>query len=253
MAGFSDVAFQLPPNASTYHDTFEARYITLYLEEYIDSHVYNGVSLRDRIKFGYRVGKVERLSSGWSISMLEPSGQIKQSIRASRLVVASGITSIPNMPNLPDQAIFKGLVLHHKQFGSFSHSGLNDSKVRHVVVLGAGKSSADMVYECIKKGKDVSWVIGTNGDGPGLFFPPGGGGRYRNSVEHGATRLNACFGPSSFMPDSWLLKLFHGSGYGRDYLEKKIKATDEACRRVAAYQTRADARKEFENMEPAGS
>ncbi|KAL9066454.1 MAG: hypothetical protein Q9157_007137, partial [Trypethelium eluteriae] len=253
MSGFSDVPFRLPPNALTYYDTFEARYVTLYLEEYIDSHLYNGTSLRDRIKFGCRVEKVERLSSGWSISMVEPSGHTKQDIRASRLVVASGITSIPNMPNLPDQGVFKGLILHHKQFGSFSRSHLDNPKIKRIVVLGAGKSSADMVYECIKKGKDVNWIIRADAQGPGLFIPPQGGERYRNSIEHGATRLNACFGPSSFMPDSWLLKLFHGSDYGRGYLEEKIKATDQACRKVAAYQTRADAQKEFEELEPAGS
>ncbi|TEY70192.1 hypothetical protein BOTCAL_0110g00110 [Botryotinia calthae] len=41
MTDFSDIPIVLPPDVNTYHDTVEAKYVTKYLEEYVDVHVYN--------------------------------------------------------------------------------------------------------------------------------------------------------------------------------------------------------------------
>lgn len=49
MAEFSDQPVILPPNEKMYHGFFPAKHITKYLEEYLDSHVYNGKSLRERV------------------------------------------------------------------------------------------------------------------------------------------------------------------------------------------------------------
>ena len=62
MSGFSDVPMNLPPDAATYHDIFEAKYVTKYLEEYVDSHTYSGKSLRDRIMFKVKVLKLDKAS-----------------------------------------------------------------------------------------------------------------------------------------------------------------------------------------------
>lgn len=50
----------LPPDAFTYHDTFDAKYVTKYLEDCIDNHVYDGMSLRSRIFFGHRIQRVHK-------------------------------------------------------------------------------------------------------------------------------------------------------------------------------------------------
>lgn len=55
MTSFSDVALQVPEGAPKLHDTFESKYVTQYLEEYVDSHVYNGSSLRSRIRLNTEV------------------------------------------------------------------------------------------------------------------------------------------------------------------------------------------------------
>ncbi|KAF7879280.1 hypothetical protein EAF04_000477 [Stromatinia cepivora] len=60
MTGFSDRPIVLLPEAHTYHDTFEAKYVTQYLEEYVDVHVYGGKSLRDRVIFGFKVAGIEK-------------------------------------------------------------------------------------------------------------------------------------------------------------------------------------------------
>lgn len=45
MTGFLDILINLSPEAETYNDTFEAKYVTQYLEESVDAHVYNGEKL----------------------------------------------------------------------------------------------------------------------------------------------------------------------------------------------------------------
>lgn len=57
MSGFSDMPLTVPQDAEVFSDIFEAKYVTEYLEKYIDDHVYCERSLRGRIKFP-RFGKL---------------------------------------------------------------------------------------------------------------------------------------------------------------------------------------------------
>lgn len=253
MAGFSDVPITLPPNAPSYYGTFEAKYVTQYLEDYINSHVYIGSSLRSRIHFRHRVEEVEKTDGLWTV-ITRDSQNAHREFRSSKIVVAAGLTSIRNMPNLLlHEQEFNGSICHHKSFGAISKSLLNTPDCKNVVVLGAGKSATDMVYESVKKGKIVSWIIRKTGEGPALFFPAPGGGRYENSTEKGATRLNASFSPSSFMPKLWLARLIHGTSAGRDYLSRKSNGVDQSCRDVAAYQDREGALPSFKTLETTAS
>lgn len=248
MVGFSDIPFTLPPDAPTYYGIFEAKYVAKYFEDYIESHVYNGASLRSRILFGNRVEKLEKTESVWTIHTEDFQGG-ERIFKSAKLAVATGLTSLPNMPSLPHQTEFKGPIRHHKHFGDVSKSLLSSSDCKHIAVLGGGKSATDMVYESVKKGKSVSWIIRKNGEGPALFFPAPGGGRYENSVEKSSTRLMAFFSPSSFMPSSWLARLIHGTNIGRNYLIKKTQDGDQSCRDAAAYRTREGALPSFRNLE----
>ncbi|KAM3075820.1 hypothetical protein ACMFMG_007946 [Clarireedia jacksonii] len=239
MTGFSDVPLTstIPADAPLFYDTFEAKYVTSYLEKYADSHVYNRMSLRSRIMFNHRVVKVEKKGDTWVVYTEGGAGEVFQT---RKLVVAVGHTSAPNMPLLPNQEQFQGYIGHHKAFSEASRIVLPNSK--RVAVLGGGKSAVDMVYECVKKGKEVHWIIRKSGEGPALFFPaPAKDSRYKNSVESSATRYKACFSPSSFMPSGilgWLLRLFHGSRYGVNYMTKMVEANDQHCRALAGYQNR---------------
>jgi len=253
MVGFSDVPIALPLDAPSYYGCIEAKYVNQYLEMYIDSHVYMGSSLRNRIHFGHRVEKIEKTGGLWTVSTRCSHGG-QQEFRSFKVVVATGLTSLPKMPTfLLHQEEFKGPVRHHKDFGEVSKSLLNTSDCKNVAVVGAGKSATDMVYESVKKGKSVSWIIRKNGEGPALFFTAPGGGRYENSTEKGATRLNATFSPSSFMPNLWLARLIHGTNMGRDYLTRKSQADDQSCRDAAAYQDRDGALPSFKNLEATTS
>ena len=253
MVGFSDVPIVPPLDAPSYYGCIEAKYVNKYFEEYIDSHVYNGSSLRSRIFFGKRVEKVEKTDGMWTIITMDShTGQ--RNFRSSRVVIAAGLTSLPNLPTfLLDQKNFKGPIRHHKHFGEVSKSLLSTPICKNVVVLGGGKSATDMVYESVKKGKSVSWIIRKHGEGPALFFPAPGGGRYENSTEKGATRWSASFSPSSFMPALWLARMIHGTNMGREYLTRKSQEGDQSCRDAAAYRDRKGALPTFKNLETTTS
>ena len=64
----SDVPISLPPDAVTYHDIFEAKYVTKDLEEYVDSHMDSGKSLRDRNMFKVKVLRLVETGGSWRIT-----------------------------------------------------------------------------------------------------------------------------------------------------------------------------------------
>ena len=253
MIGFSDVPFTPPLDAPSYYGCIEAKYVNKYFEDYIDSHIYDGSSIRSRIHLGKRVEKVEKTDGMWTVST-RGSHTGKWNLRSSKVVIAAGLTSLPNMPTfLLHQETFKGTICHHKHFGEVSKSLFTSSGCNDVVVLGGGKSAIDMVYESVQKGKNVSWIIREHGKGPALFFPAPGGGRYENSTEKGTTRLSAAFSPSSFMPTLWLAKIIHGTKMGRDYLTRMSQEGDQSRRDAAAYRDRRGALPSFKNLETTTS
>lgn len=253
MLGFSDVPFEIPDGAPSYHGTCEAKYLTQYLEDYVDSHVYSGKSLRSRILLSHTVSRIERLENAGWIAAIERNGD-SIDLRCSKLVVATGFSSQARMPNLPNQNVFKGRICHHRDFGRFSRTRLKSAECKNIIILGSGKSATDMAYEAVKKGKHVSWILRRGGTGPALFFPAQGDGRrYENSTEASVTRLAQLTSPSSFMPATRLLKLVHETQYGRRYVSEKIKRGDKACRDVANYDEREGARSSFHHLKTTTS
>ena len=246
MAGFSDAPIELPEGAEMYHDTFKATYVTKYLEEYVDNHVYQGQSLRDRIRFGFRVRSLEKVGDGWAVDGGE--GASKR-IRTSKLVVATGHTSIPSMPIFTNQAQFLGPIVHQKDFGQVSKTALaSDSSYTHVAVVGGGKSAADMVYTSVKAGKKVSWIIRRSGEGPAAFAGGAGRGQYKSGAEMAATRFFAGLSPSCFTPKSWWTQAIHKSSLGQNITTKIWKGADKACADLANFESREEALPGFENL-----
>ena len=80
----------------------------------------------------------------------------------------------------------------------------------------------NVVYESVKKAKNVRWIIRKYGEGRALFFPAPGGDRYKNLTERDATRLSAPFSLSSFIINLWLARIILGTNMGREYLSKKF-------------------------------
>lgn len=259
MTSFADVPLELPDHVPRIHDTFEAKYVSQYLEQYVDSHVYNGASLRSRIRVNADVRSVEKLShdGGWllHVDVDVDDGTGSQSFHCTKLAVASGITSIPNMPSFPRSPQWKAPILHHRDLGAHEEKILDpESEYKNISVLGGGKSAADMVYGALKMGKNVNWIIRTSGDGPGIFMDPAApNGRYRHAAEAGATQKAAGLSPSSFHKLSAEAVSLHQSESERASLEEKLYAADRRFKAWANYRGREEALPGFRDLEPKAS
>ena len=244
MAEFSDTPLELPPEEQTYYGFFPARYITKYLEKYLDTHIYSAKTLRDRVLLGHKVSSAEKDSGKWNV-LCENSEEI---FIARKLIVASGLTSTPNQPTLPNRAAFSGEILHHKNFGQSSL--LENPRVVNVAVLGGGKSAADVAYACAKAGKSVSWILRENGCGPAAQGRATGRGPYPNSISMFNTRISSSLSPSIFASRSGWSWLLHGTYLGRKFVDWVWASADRQNRSYAGYQTRQGSGIGFEKLEP---
>ena len=244
MAEFSDVPLDFPPEDQTHHGFFPASYITKYLEEYLDMHIYGGKTLRNRVLLGHKVTSAVKDASKWNVLC----GASEEIFITRRLVVASGLTSKPHQPLLPNRAAFIGEVLHHRDFGQSSL--LNNPRVVTVAVLGGGKSAADVVYACAKAGKSVSWILRENGCGPAAHGRAVGRGPYPNSISMFNTRISSSLSPSIFASQSGWSWLLHGTYLGRKFVDWVWTSADRQNRSYAGYQTRQGSGIGFEKLEP---
>ena len=224
---FSDMAMPRPPEDDTFYDFFKSKYTTQYLENYVDERRFAGQSLRERIIFGLKVHSITKLHKAWIITGKDDSSETRV-FHASKLMVASGLTSLPNMPDLPGKERFEGPVLHQESFGQ--STVLSSPDIQNVTILGGAKSAADMVYASVKAGKTVSWVFRTSGTGPAFFLSPKGKGPYKNAFEIGSTRLAGTLTPSIFGPDTWWTRFLHGTGVGNKLVNSVWTAADKETR-----------------------
>lgn len=246
-ADFSDMRMARPPEEDIYYEFFKAKHTTQYLEEYVDRHSFAGQSLRERIRFGFKVQTIRKLDGTWVVSG-EQNAKKKTTFHTPKVIIASGTTSTPNLPNLPKKENFEAPVIHQEAFGE--SSVLSSADLQKVTVVGGGKSAADMVYASVKAGKSVSWVIRASGTGPGFLLSPKGKGPYKNAFEMGSTRVASTLSPSILNPDNWWTRFLHGTDRGRKLVKSIWNGADEENREEADFDGRKGAVKGFENLKP---
>lgn len=158
--------------------------------------------MRSRIRFGIEVHSVRKIDGVWVVSASEEACGNPETSHCSKLMVASGLTSVPYIPALPGKEKFGGPIIHQEAFGSSDI--LSSPPIQTITMLGSGKSSADMIYAAVKAGKSVNWVFkATDITGPAFFLLPKGKGPYKNAFKIGMTRLAATFTPSSLNGETW--------------------------------------------------
>ncbi|KAI1113528.1 hypothetical protein F5Y14DRAFT_417518 [Nemania sp. NC0429] len=164
IAEFSDMPMERPPAEDCMHDLFRAEYTTRYLEDYVDKMGHAGRTLRDRIRFNTEVQSIKNVLDGqWQLVCVDTTSGSQHLVSSSRLMMANGQSSVPNVPNLPGRENFRGQIIHSIDFGQ--SDVVKDKSIQHVAVIGAGESAADIVYEAAKAGKTVSWIIRKTGNG----------------------------------------------------------------------------------------
>ena len=231
-----------PPEDDIYYEFFKAKYTSKYMEEYLDSHSFADRSLRDRIVLGFKVKTIKKSDNAWNIT-----GDTA-TFRASKVIVASGLTSAPSIPQLPGIEHFEAPVIHHERYGQFPV--LSSVEFQNVVVVGGGKSAADMVYATVKAGKTVSWIIRASGSGPGSFISPKGKGPYKNAFQIGSTRIVPTLSPSIYNPNTWWTRFVHGTKVGQRLVNAIWVGADKLTRANANFKGRHNALVGFENLEP---
>lgn len=148
-----------------------------YLEAYIDKF-----DLRRRIQFGTRVeriarDKAENYTGGWLVYIAGKS----EALKCDQLCVATGFTSMPNMPEVFSSGDFDIPVFHSKYIPQYYKRWAEDAKnnpenpeIKRVVVYGGGKSAVDCIQMACSLGKTVDWVIreeGKTAHGPPAIAP----------------------------------------------------------------------------------
>ena len=244
MAEFSDRPMPPPREQDQYYGFFQAHYLTEYLEAYVSDHIYNSQSIRQRIAFNVTVEGVEKTEDRlWTVTCRNGA-----QTKTAKLIDATGMTSIPNMPHVPGQEEFRGMLIHHKDFGQSTF--LDDPKKKNIAVLGGAKSAADVVYAAAKAGKNASWIIRKEGAGPAALLSAEGRGPYINSNESFYTRLVAGFLPNPFNNTSWLKRFFHGTAMGKWLVKRLWDGVDSENKKKADYKRAEGQEMGFENLEP---
>ncbi|KAL9620399.1 MAG: hypothetical protein Q9160_005099 [Pyrenula sp. 1 TL-2023] len=250
IAEFSDMPMERPPAEDCMYDLFRAKYTTKYLEDYIDNKSHVGQTLRDRVQFNTDVQAIKKINGQWQLLCVDTINKSPRELLSSKLMVANGQSSVPNIPNLPGKEHFNGRVIHSIDFGQ--SDVIENKLVQHVAVIGAGKSAADMVYEAVKAGKTVSWIIRKTGDGSlgaAALAPIDLPTPYKNGVEASQSRIMASLQPSYLIPyRSWWTWLLHSTGIGAKLVIKIFSLLDNSVRKYAGYRER-NSDKGFQKLE----
>jgi cation diffusion facilitator CzcD-associated flavoprotein CzcO len=204
---FSDQPLEGVELKDQYHQYFRAWHFTRYLNQYLDNHVYEGKSLRDRLVLNARIEKLWKHEGQWHAQTV--SGD---QYAAPKVIDATGLTSVPNIPEIPGADTFQGTLIHHKEFGQSDILRI----CKRVTVVGGAKSAADLAYACAKADKEVHWVIRKSGNGPANYLPADAPiSYYGNSNSAFHTRFMNAIVTSILAPATWGTWFLHQTTVGR--------------------------------------
>jgi cation diffusion facilitator CzcD-associated flavoprotein CzcO len=132
-----------------------------YLERYAERF-----GIRDAIRQGVRVVSATHCGvddgGGWDLVVATTTDQCSETeseesiVHAKKLVVATGLTSEPFVPDLAGKDEFDAPLFHGKDLPQQAQLV---EEAQRVTVYGGGKMAFDAVYEYASHGVEVDWVI----------------------------------------------------------------------------------------------
>jgi hypothetical protein len=177
--------------------------------------------LVSRIRLQTKIESAELRNDGQWLLAVRGTDQPSQHttiINAKRLVLATGLTSEPHVPELKGKETFTGNLLHSRQLRDRAED-IRASK--EVVVIGANKSAWDTCYSAATAGAHVNMVIRPGGGGPSWVWPvalP-----FKLSLQKMATtRFFTLFDPWPWNGSgvlSWVRTLLHRTRLGRQLVK----------------------------------
>ncbi|KAK5047538.1 hypothetical protein LTR84_006635 [Exophiala bonariae] len=204
-------------------------------------------NLTSRLIFNTKVVSAELLEDGeWGLQVSdvnnESSGTIK--IRTKKLVVATGLTSKPNIPTFPGRAEYQGNVFHSIHLRDRAK---DIEAAKEVVVLGANKSAWDTCYSAAVSGAHVNMVVRPGGGGPSWVWPVTFSPFQLSIQQIATTRLWTLFEPTIWNGEasgfSWARYLLHSTSLGRKFVSMFWKALDKIVHRANGYDNHPELQK----------
>ncbi|KAF2101063.1 FAD/NAD(P)-binding domain-containing protein [Rhizodiscina lignyota] len=242
-AHFSDVPLSVDREDS-YNGFVYAGHVTSYNEDYVRSHVYNGTSILDRIKFDSRVQTLRKHNDQWIATVDGTSS----TYTAAKVIDASGITSKPVIPKIPGQSNFRGVQIHNKDYAKSDI--LKDDAIERIAVIGGAKSAADMAYAAAKANKTVYWIIRKSGSGPAAFANPVANGPFKSGDDALLTRLLFPILVSKFVETGIVANFFNGTAFGRRILKAIWQFLESHLKKNAKYDRPDPHHNGFKNLKP---
>ncbi|KAH7080402.1 hypothetical protein BKA63DRAFT_600745 [Paraphoma chrysanthemicola] len=175
------------------------RYLTDFAKHY---------RIYERMQFNSTVSLVESTEPGWTLTVTSPEAE--RQIYTAKLILATGLTSTPNMPRYPGDEKFDRPLFHAKDFCRRADE-LKGAK--NVVVIGGAKSAYDVAYAMVESGATVDLVVKKDGTGPVWIAP-----RLVTPLKHRIDTILNVRAMSWFSPCPWGKE--DGFGAVRGFLER---------------------------------
>ncbi|EXJ71260.1 uncharacterized protein A1O5_05066 [Cladophialophora psammophila CBS 110553] len=177
--------------------------------------------LTRRTKLNAKVEVVERLSPDeWKVSYRDASDSV-ESVFAKKLIIATGLTNNPFIPQFPGQDTFETPVFHVRHLKDHADQLLKSAK--NIILLGGSKSSYDAAYAFASQGVTVDWIIRESGHGanwmsPSLVTP------FKKRLEGlVGVRFFTWFSPCIWGDQdgfAWVRKMLHCTWIGRFFVDR---------------------------------
>jgi cation diffusion facilitator CzcD-associated flavoprotein CzcO len=97
-------------------------------------------------------GSYDDHAKRWSVRLRQADGS-KRELRPRHVVLATGVSGIPNLPDIPTLRNFSGTILHSSQYGD-----AEAWKDKKVLVIGSGNSGHDIAQDLYSNGAKVTLV-----------------------------------------------------------------------------------------------
>lgn len=249
MCEFSDMELSVPPEGLDTWNCPDSKYIAEYMQIYMEKHVYNGKSMKDRTILNATVTEVRKVGDLWSVKFNQ-KGTEKEFL-TKKLIVSTGQTSIPNMPDLKGEDVFQAPIVHGLDFGR-EWKTLSGPNFNNIVVLGASKTGADMAYQFAKAGKEVSWIIRKTGKGPAAFIAGKAPPPYVNISEIARTHFFTKLFLMGLRPKTWWDWFLWNTWPGQAFQQWFDGIAARMISKVARWDERTDAKEGFHLLKNEG-
>ncbi|EAA34374.2 hypothetical protein GE21DRAFT_3622 [Neurospora crassa] len=180
-------------------------------------------------------------------------------LETNKLVMATGILGVPNMPSLKGSETFDAPLLHSSALGPRYQDVLQNPHINRVAVLGGSKSAYDTVYLAATTAHKVDWIIRKSGRGPSWVFPSHTKiGPFKAWREKLVTRRIFTFMSPCVLPDhsgkhiSWIRDFLHTNKVGKAITKSFWKILHADTIRDCRYREGKD-NKNFGVLEPEHS